>query len=355
MRPELLSLRMLVRNPMLLAIPAMQRLEMQFPGSVIRWNQRQRLLALEDLVHHSRFIGTAALYGDQDLLSDYIDWLRVLWTNLGFRTESLVISIHLLEHAAQEALQEPDLAHFLEFCRYAISVLEAEERADNVYRQEPAVENLYVRQYLEALLANRRSYAAELVRSLAAQGKTLINLYEELFIPAQRKVGFLWHQGRISVVREHYITAATQAIISSLYADLFQSAESDRPLMFAACAEGELHEIGIRYIADYFQQAGWNTRYFGANVPAEDLLREIRAQRPALVALSVTLAVHLPDLESLIAQIREEKNYQHVILVGGHAFETSGALWKKIGADGTSASAAEALALAESRLEGLPL
>lgn len=350
MNADVVSLRNLVRSPMLLAVPAFQKLEVLFPETAIKWNQHQRLLALEDFVHHTRFIGTAALYGDQALLSDYVDWLKVLWDTLGFRIESLVRSIRILEQCAQIILQEPDLVLFLEFCGFAISALEANEKAGNIYRKEPGVENLYVRQYLEALLGNRRSYAAELVRSLVSQGKTLIDLYEELFIPAQQKTGYLWHQGKISVVREHYITATTQAIISSLYENLFQGAESDRQLMFAACAEGELHEIGIRYIADYFQHSGWNTRYFGANVPADSLLGEIQAQRPVVIALSATLAVHLPDLESLIARIREEKHYRPIILVGGHAFEASADLWQKIGADGTSQSAREALALAESCL-----
>ncbi|MCX8012857.1 MAG: cobalamin-dependent protein, partial [Rectinema sp.] len=327
MMQDVIFLRHLLQSPMLLAIPALRQIESRMPETTLKWNQRQRLLALEDLVHHTRFIGTAALYGDQALLSDYIDWLKVLWNTLGFRIESLRISFQFLEQAAHGVLSESDLALFLSFSKFAKDALDVDVPEANPYLKEPDVSSLYVRQYLEALLGSKRQYAVELVQSLVANGKSLINLYEELFIPAQRELGYLWHQGRISVVREHYVTAATQAIISGLYGRLFESAETDRPLMYAACAEGELHEIGIRYIADYFQHAGWNTRYYGANVPAEDLLREIRAQRPSVIALSATLAVHLPEMESLIARIREEKYYQPVILAGGHALEASPDLW----------------------------
>ena len=87
MNAEPISLRTLIRTPMLLAIPAFSELERVDPEIISRWDQRQRQLALEDFAHHARFIGTAGLYGNPSLLSDYVSWLIVLMRRLNFKTE----------------------------------------------------------------------------------------------------------------------------------------------------------------------------------------------------------------------------------------------------------------------------
>lgn len=340
---------------MILAEPAFLLLESRIPEAAARWSQRQRALVLEDLSHHARFFGTAALYGDRGLLSDYVDWLKVLAAKLGFRMESLARSARILAEAAEDLLLDKDIERFSEYCAHAEAELLAPDSPDNAYRIEPGVESLYVRQYTEALLAGKRSYATQLVQGLASQGKSLIELYDEIFIPSQQKIGYLWHNGKISVVQEHYVTAATQAIISGLYETFFFDPGTEMPTMFAACAEGELHEIGIRYIADYFQAQGWNTRYFGANVPGDDLFKEISANKPAVVALSATLSVNLPNLESLVRRTRAQKGYDPVVLVGGRAVSVAGDLWRKIGADGSASQAKEAFSIAQARMKGRSL
>ncbi|TXT47696.1 MAG: cobalamin B12-binding domain protein [Spirochaetes bacterium] len=337
---------------MVLAEAAFQVLESLIPETAARWNQRQRNLALEDLAHHVRFFGTAALYGDRPLLLDYVNWLKVLAEKLGFRMESLALSTRALAQAAENLLVDEDIQRFSDYCAKAEVELLAPDSPENVYRVEPGLDNLYVRQYTEALLGGRRSYATQLIKGLAAQGKSLIDLYDEIFIPSQQKVGYLWHTGKISVVQEHYVTAATQAIISGQYETFFFDHGTDMPTMFAACAEGELHEIGIRYIADYFQAQGWNTRYFGANVPSEDLVREIVANKPTVVALSATLSVNLPAMETLVGCVRSQKGYDPVVLVGGRAVSVAGDLWKRIGADGSAGQAKEAYSIARAHMNG---
>ena len=352
MNSELVSLRTLIKTPMLLALPALSELERAMPKAASKWDQRGRQFVLEDLAHHARFFGTAALYGNPDLLSDYVDWLKVLMSRLRFKIESLARSARILDTVSKGILQDADGQVFSEYCLLAEKALLQPDSTENVYTHDPEVSNLYARQYLSSLLEGKRGYATELVQGLADQGKSLIELYDEVFIPSQHKLGYLWHNGKISVVQEHYVTAATQAIISSLYSRLFQDASENRPLMFAACAEGELHELGIRYIADYFQASGWNTRYFGSNVPGDDLYNEIIIQKPAVIALSATLAVNIPAVESLVKKIRKQKDFEPFILLGGHAVSTSGKLWQEIGASGSSLKAPEALSLAHKFLMG---
>ena len=68
-----------------------------------------------------------------------------------------------------------------------------------------------------------------------------------------REVGRLWQMNRLSVAQEHYVTAATQLIMSQLYPLVFRTARRDRRIV-AACVGGELHELGVRMVADRLSQ-----------------------------------------------------------------------------------------------------
>ncbi len=41
----------------------------------------------------------------------------------------------------------------------------------------------------------------------------------------------------------------------------------------AICVGGEVHEIGMRVVVDFFEIAGWDTYQLGVNAPGESVLR----------------------------------------------------------------------------------
>ena len=84
------------------------------------------------------------------------------------------------------------------------------------------------------------------------QGTPARDIYLQVFQPAQREVGRLGQTNRISVALEHYVTAATQPIMSQLYPRIFSPEKTGRRLI-ATCVGGELHEIGVRMVADFFE------------------------------------------------------------------------------------------------------
>jgi methanogenic corrinoid protein MtbC1 len=213
--------------------------------------------------------------------------------------------------------------------------------------------------FLNALLEGKRDFALSIVHSDEVQGFGLEEMYDRIFVPSQRELGRLWHLGKISVAQEHFVTAATQVIISSLYESFFKahsslgfsggSGLSKKPVMIAACAQGELHELGIRMIADTFHARGWDTIFLGANVPEGDLLKEIRRTKPDFLSLSATISPHVAWIERAITEVRQIESPPKV-LVGGRPFFTSPDLWRKVGADGTAKDCAHALAIAETIL-----
>jgi methanogenic corrinoid protein MtbC1 len=115
--------------------------------------------------------------------------------------------------------------------------------------------------------------------------------------------------------------------------------------LVAACVAEELHEVGIRMVADFFEMDGWDSYYIGANTPAQDLIAAVKERKADVVALSSTMAFHLPVVDYLIRSLRGDPATRHVkIIVGGYPFSIVTGLWAKIGADAYAESADEAVA-----------
>ncbi len=76
-----------------------------------------------------------------------------------------------------------------------------------------------------------------------------------VFQPALYEVSELWQRNIISVSQEHYCTVATQFTMSLLYPHIFRGKKSDR-VFVGCCVGGELHEIGMRMVTDFFEIEG---------------------------------------------------------------------------------------------------
>src|SRR5690606_538709 len=138
--------------------------------------------------------------------------------------------------------------------------------------------------YLDAIVHGRRTDAFDVVERGSAAGLDVRTCYLEVFQPALRELGRLWQENRLSVAEEHLATAITQSAMLRLYAGL-DIPESDGPLLIAACAETERHEIGLRMLCDLLETEGWDTVFLGPSVPTESLVEMIQARRPDVVAL----------------------------------------------------------------------
>ena len=191
------------------------------------------------------------------------------------------------------------------------------------------------RNYLDFLLNRKRQHAEELIVTALQKGVPIKDIYLYVFQPVQWEIGELWQKNKISVAMEHYCTAATQFVMSRLYNYIFSYQDSRKNLnLIATSVSGELHELGIRMVSDFFEMEGWNTYYLGANSTKEGILSMINECDADLLAISVTIFFNIPEAEELISYVKEElKNTKLKIIVGGKAFKTKKELWQATGAD----------------------
>lgn len=109
---------------------------------------------------------------------------------------------------------------------------------------------------------------------------------QRILLPLQRKVGELWHEGRLNVAVEHYVTKLIQQKLFSVMNQL--PTNEFGPRIVIACPEGEFHEIGAQAVAYLAATRGCQVYYLGPNLPHSDLRAFCERIKPDLVLLSLT-------------------------------------------------------------------
>jgi methanogenic corrinoid protein MtbC1 len=208
-----------------------------------------------------------------------------------------------------------------------------------------------VLEYLEAVLAGDRCRAESLILEAHTDGASVTDIYENILTPAQARLGRMWHRGEITVADEHFGSATTQAIMGQLRSH-FQRAKPNGRTMVATSTPGDLHEIGLRMVADLFEINGWNVIYLGANTPIIDVIELLERRHSELLALSVSTALTLRDAGELIDAVRGSEAIERTkVLIGGPPFKAVQELWRELGADGCALSATEAINLGNQLVE----
>ena len=199
--------------------------------------------------------------------------------------------------------------------------------------------------YLQALLQSDRKKAGNLIQEAVDQGTAIRDIYLHVFQSTQYEIGRLWQKNQATVAQEHFCTAVTQLIMTRLYDRIFAMERRGRSLV-ATCVGGELHELGMRMVADFFEMDGWDTMYLGAGSSTKNLLTAVDERHPQVVGISATMTSHVHRVEELIAAIKERFPSEVKILVGGYPFLSTPGLWQQVGGDGFGQDAREAVGAA---------
>jgi len=302
--------------------------------------------SVRDARYHLTYLVEALEASDPTLFTEYIAWAKVLFAGLNLPDDALSTTLRSMSTVLKKTLPaemwsavSPYLKAGLDQCAQAPSQLPSFLPTDTPLSK-------LAHAYLDALLKGQRHIASQLIIDAVEEGAPIKEIYLNVFQPVQREVGRLWQQNQVSVAQEHYCTAATQLIMSQLYPKIFNMTRSDQRLV-ATCVGGELHEIGVRMVADFFEMEGWDTYYLGSNTPASSILQTIEEQNADVLAISATIPYHVSKVAALIENVRTSFTDEQInILVGGYPFNTSPNLWQHVGADGFAPNAQEAIALA---------
>jgi methanogenic corrinoid protein MtbC1 len=324
------------------------------PERWVLYGEPGRDKSQRDAAYHLSYLCESVNASDPTLFREYVAWLKVLFTGLGFPTEVVPETLKCIREVLEETLPAEMAAVAGQYVETALSHVKAAPSTLQSFLSTRSHLAELARQYLEALLHGKRHIAGRLIMDAVDGGASIKSIYLQVFQRTQREVGRLWQMNQISVAQEHFCTAATQFIMSQLYPYVF-SAERIGRRMVATSVDDELHELGVRMVADFFQLEGWDTYYLGANTPTHSILQTLEDLQPDLLALSVTMAFHLPAVAELIADIRATEGTRQIpVLVGGYPFNVSAGLWRQVDADGFAPDAEAAVAVGNDLAGGRP-
>ncbi len=297
---------------------------------------------LQDTAYHLAYLAETIGAEQLTLFEDYLVWARSLLEAYGVEANDLVGNLQCAQEVLCERLPPQMCAIIETYIQQGLQKLEADLNLSQSFINEDAPHGALAAQYLDLLLEAKRHEATQLILDAVAGGAIVKDIYIHVFQPVQHEVGRLWQINRIGVAQEHYITAVTQLVMSQLYPYIF-SGEKVGGRLVAASVGGELHEIGIRMVADFFEMAGWDTFYLGANTPTSSILETLKSRQADVLAVSATMTLHLGKVRQLIEAVRTSGPNGVKILVGGYPFNVSPDLWQQVGADGYAPDADTAI------------
>lgn len=328
--------------------------ERQFLGNpelTARYGPQGRARCLQDASFHLQYLASAVETERPILFVDYMQWVRGVLDARRIPSADLVDSLHSIREVVCERLPAEDDGVLIErIVSDAIGGLDSsQEKGPGTF--DPATSAGQIAQkYLQLVLEGRRSEAADTVVNAVESGLSVKQAYLEVFQPVQYEIGRLWQTNAITVAQEHFCSAVTQMTMSRLYPKIFSGEKNGRRLV-AACVSGDLHEIGLRAVADVFEIEGWDTFYVGANTPANAIVDAVIQQKADMLALSATMTYHVGPLRSVVSALRSSPVSDRVrVLVGGRLFQVDPTLVEWVGADGSAGNADQAVRLAEDLL-----
>lgn len=318
------------------------------PEFAERWGEIGPVRCLEDAEFHLQYLGHALRFETPSLFVAYTQWARQMLESRKIPWADLKANLEILREEVTRSLGEPSS----ETARTYIDAAIESEPSDMASLLDSSPRAPLARTYLTALLKGTRREAVAIIESAVRDGVPIRELYLHVFQPAQREVGRLWQNNVISVAEEHYCTASTQALMAQFYPQILATPRIGRKVV-VACVGNELHEIGTRMVADFFEMAGWDGLYIGANTPAAALVDLVCRERPNLVALGITMTYHLGTARDLVERLRSDSRCADVkVIVGGYVFHERPDLWRSVGADGAATDAAAAVALGNTLIDG---
>lgn len=321
------------------------------PELASRYGEAGREKCLQDARYHLSYLAEALTASSPAMFADYVRWAKVMLSTRGIPGTDLARNLECMREVLERSLPHETGVPVRKFIEAGLKRLpEFPTELPTLIRDGPHHE--LTENYLALLLRGERHTAARLVLDSVDAGVSPKDIYLHVFQRTQREIGRLWQMNKISVAHEHYCTASTQFIMAQLYPRIFRTERVGRT-MVATSVAGELHELGVRMVADFFEMEGWDTYYLGANSPAASIVQAVIERKAQVLGISATMTFHLRAVEELITLARKTAGSDDTkIMVGGYPFSLEPNLWGQLGADLYAADAQQAIDLVDQLYSG---
>jgi len=199
----------------------------------------------------------------------------------------------------------------------------------------------------DAILAGNMNAAIAVTKEAVEAGAEPAELVNNYMIKAMEDIGAKFEAGQAYVPNLLMAARAMKGALEILRPLMQGSGVSSMGKVVIATVKGDLHDIGKNLVASMLEGCGFEVINLGVDQSDQKIVDAVNQHHPDILALSALLTTTMGNMKVVIDALTAAGLRDSVkIMVGGAPI--SEAFAKEIGADGYSANANEAVALAKS-------
>jgi 5-methyltetrahydrofolate--homocysteine methyltransferase len=199
---------------------------------------------------------------------------------------------------------------------------------------------------IAAISIGRPVEVKKLTEAALQTGLTANDIIDKGLIVGMEGIAVRFKNNEIFVPEVMLAAKAMQAGLTILKPFLAETGHQSIGRVVIGTVKGDQHDIGKNLVAMMLAGAGFEVVDLGSNVTPERFITAIIEHKPQILALSALLTTTMPEMPALITRLENESLRHKVkIMVGGAPVSQEYA--DKIGADGYSADAGQAVEIAK--------
>ncbi|MEQ1633725.1 MAG: cobalamin-dependent protein [Planctomycetota bacterium] len=281
----------------------------------------------------------------EPLFVDAVAWYRTALAHRGVADDYLAISLLAMRAVLVRELPTGAEAVFGPMLLHAQVAASAPAQVPPSPIESPSPLAAVAQKFLLSSLEGNGDEAVDVVRQALNQGATVGQIHDLVLSPAQREVGRMWMLGEAPIADEHFASQLAGQVLLLLQERIPRPAAS-APHVVAFAVQGNLHDLGVRVIAQRLQLAGYRVTNLGADLPASDVSWAIAHRQCDLLAVSATMLLHLGQARALVLMRNKDLGGKPPILLGGEPFARLPDLHVRLGAEAGAGDAEAAVAAA---------
>jgi len=204
-----------------------------------------------------------------------------------------------------------------------------------------------LQQLHDAILSGNLNDAVAVTKEAVASGAEPGDLVNNYMIKAMEDIGAKFEAGQAYVPNLLMAARAMKGSLEILKPLMQGTGATSMGKIVIATVKGDLHDIGKNLVASMLEGCGFEVINLGVDQSDQKIVDAVNQHRPDIVALSALLTTTMGNMKVVIDALSAAGLRDSVkVMVGGAP--VSAAFAKEIGADGYSANANEAVALAKS-------
>ena len=183
------------------------------------------------------------------------------------------------------------------------------------------------------------------VQQAVEAGDTPQSIIDDNMIPAMEAIGKEFEQGKAFVPNLLMSARAMKGALELLKPQMLAGQTTALGRIVIGTVKGDLHDIGKNLVASMLEGCGFEVVNLGTDVPADKFVNAVREHSADILCISALLTTTMDNMKEVIDSVRAA-GLPVKIMVGGAPVSADFA--SRIGADGYSSNANEAVALAKS-------